>query len=504
MRNSISAPAGQGPDLRMVAAMAVIAVIVTIASGTTSLTPLIWNDSTSFISSAVATAGQGHITLESGVQPGYVYFLSTVFRLGGGLREVVFIQQLLWLLCIALLVMAIGQIAPRLFTLALVPVAMYPGIHIYQNLIMAESLYTTAITSSLGLMLLAGHNPRTRAKAGLMAGALALASVAGMLKVQGAAPFIVTVIACGYLAARHSRTLFATVTAIAIGVSVPLIMANQAREGSNDPTSVLFGSKTLFCMHLDIVLSAKTTAPLAQAVFGASASAMLGALQRDLVSTRDQFQTLGFYADECQFDKELDQLGIANNQMGTAGLAKWYRDAFLLAIADQPLKYAQKLVRQITYGLKMSVPPHALGKAYTSVEDRLTIASSSLEKSGYSNHGLVKASSVDPPILALHETFANLTFRALSVVTAAAILLAFVGLLLPAWRMHPGAFGAASAAAIWLAQVSLVAATHTLDIWRYIVPVAPAAVVSLALVAWIIFHLWRGSATSKVPQPTRR
>ncbi|MES2631778.1 MAG: hypothetical protein V4669_02335 [Pseudomonadota bacterium] len=458
------------------------------------MTPLIWNDSTAFLSSAVSTITSGTLQVLHGANVGYVYFLSRVFSWGGDLLTVVLLQKIIGAFSIALCAFTVFKLVRnRWFSLPLGVAAVYPGILIHHNLVLAESLYASALTMAICTLVLASGASRgssERRVASLLLATLTLGLGAALLKVQGWGPLIVVCLAALFIASRVSMKLVSLcVCAIAL-VTLGALAGNQARSASNDPTSALFGSKTLFCFHLDIILQAPSTAAMARASFAGNASAFMDKLHADL-GPGQVYPTLGFNADACQFDKSLDAMGIQSQAGGLKGLVDWYRKAFVNAVVEFPHRYLAKVARQLLYGLKMAVPPHGLGETIGSVGERERLAATTLQSAGLSARGLQAQAALSAPLLSHFERSANLGLRLFSLPVSAALVLALAGLALRRWRHSRFAVPAALASLVWWSQIGVIALTHTLDVWRYMVPVVPAAILTLCLVAANAFDLWQ-------------
>ena len=77
---------------------ALIGAAFTLLSGSLSMTPLLWNDSTAFIQSAVETVRQGSLVLFSGVNAVYVL-----------------LQEVWWAVTVGLWAFTVVTFTPRAF-----------------------------------------------------------------------------------------------------------------------------------------------------------------------------------------------------------------------------------------------------------------------------------------------------------------------------------------------------------------------------------------------------
>jgi hypothetical protein len=196
-----------------------------------------------------------------------------------------------------------------------------------------------------------------------------------------------------------------------------------------------------------------------------------------------------YMLDDCQFDTELDSLGIAANASGADGLARWYMQAFVASIVENPGKYAYKVTKQLLYGLKMAMPPHALGPIVDDVRERRMTAIEMLNESALNTGGLSdKPLPVSAPFVGHYADAANLVYRVLSLMIAAALVISFAGLAFSRFRRERVAVYAALASLVWLSNMASVALTHTLDVWRYIVPVVPAGIIAFSLIAYLFWQ----------------
>jgi hypothetical protein len=490
MNAAPAANAVHEPSASKVAALAAAAILATVLGGTMSLAPLVWNDSTTFVSSALATLGSGTLQLHAGRGPGYVQLLAAMFKLPATLTDLVVLQYATWAATVALAAATVAWLLNWRHALLFVAlVAGYPGIQYFQNLLMAESLYTSALTAALCLLLLGARATGVVRATVLLLGSIALAAAAGLLKIQGLAPFTVIGAAALWLAWRPGlRKGAVLVTLLTCVAAAQLAGSLQAKSRSADADSSLFGPKTLFCIHLDLALASDTTAPLAQQAFGAKSATFLQSLRKDYASTTAQFKTLGFYADACQYDTEIDRIGIES--IGIEKLGRWYRDAFMASVARHPLGYVRKVAIQVAYGLKMSMPPLALGDSYASAPDQQAMVRRMMAEAGLPVSDLGGGGAVGAPAFARTEPVTSFVLRLLSVAMSLALLAALAGILWGRWRKHPDATPALLAALVWFAQIGGVALTHTLDVWRYITPVVPAGLLALVFAARIAADLW--------------
>lgn len=460
-----------------------LGVLAAVLGGTMSLTALLWNDSLMFISSAIDTVRTSGLELRGGRNPGYVIVLASVLESHAGLDKLMLVQQALWCLTCGLFAACAATLLPWRYASVTVLVCFYPGLQLFQNLVLAESLYASSVTTALCFALLACRFRNGFAQLAFACVALTLASCAGLLKSQGAAVWVAIVFLACWLGWRSRATFVVAGLVISVGLSGAVLFAGfRAQSSSTDPATAVFGAKTLFCIHLDLVLDSPGTRLLAEQAFNSNAARFMDLLHADLTK-QGEFQTLGFNADKCQFDGELDRIGLETSSSGAQGLARWYARAFKAAVLANPLAYASKVARQLAYGLKMSLPPLALSRVYESATGQPAAVRELLERAGFgASASTADDASIEAPLTARLDGPTHWALRLASLPVSLALIVALVGLISRRWRAHPLAACAAACALVWWAQIASVALTHTLDVWRYIVPVVPAAVLSFLLV----------------------
>ena len=477
----------QRPHLATASVLAVVST--SLIGGSWSLFPAVWPDSQLFVSSAIQSLQSGSLVLGN-VNIGYVAAIAAALSSGAGLSTLMFLQHLVWAVSLGLCAYTVVKLTKsRLWILPLLLLAAYPGIQIYQNLILTESFYTSVLTIATCLLLLAHQTTMPKIAAVNIGVALAFAGMAPLLKAQGFAPFA-TILACTlYVAARKSvRTVLVCILASALTVSA-VAYGQWIRGNSTDAVAVLFGPKTVFSAHLNLVLKSPSTRERAVETFGPSADAILERLKGDMASRTGEYKTLGFFSDACHYDRELDQMAINAQGLGASGLARWYRDAFVHAVLERPWSYITKVTHQLVYGLKMSVPPHALGVTIGGDDSSHAAILTMLVNAGFPRTGLEVNGPIDSPILAHYEGVANLLSRGMSFLAAIALLMSLLGPLFARWRNNSLSAFCAMVALVWFSQIGEIALVHTLDVWRYIVPVVPAAFLAVSLAGCVTVRL---------------
>lgn len=463
---------------------ALIGLAFTLLSGSLSTVPLIWNDSTAFIQSAVESERHGNLVLFSGVNAGYVFVISALLRMGFGLNVLVVFQQVMWALSVGLGVFTVVKITNRRWlALPMIVLGGYPGIQMYGNVVMSESIFVICVTNATCLLLLARHLPSPNCKLAGSCAAIVFAMLAAVTKVQGSSVMLlVAAVGVASVFGTGRWRVLAACSAAMLSLSI-VVGAYVVRDTALDRTSRLFGAKTLFCTHLDIVIASSSAERVTNDYFGTSADEILEMMRKMQHTAATVFPTLGFNADECQHNPSLDDLAVSANAHGTSGVRDWYLSAFRAAVNEHPTQYIEKVLRQVVYGLKMSVPPHGLGQQWIGVLERQNISAGMLASHGHSAEFASSPSVVRAGMLARLESLCNYASRAISLVTGTVLVLSVAAMFWPAYRNLAGgpAGGAAIAALIWWSQIMVVATSHTLDVWRYLVPVVPAAIIATLL-----------------------
>jgi hypothetical protein len=438
--------------------------------------PVIWDDTPAYVESAFRTLDMLRPTVVGGRDPGYPIFLALIFAAGGGLTSAVLLQEVAWVaLLIALAAMA-QKITRNAYSLVpIILVAMYPGLLMYRNIILPEALYTVLITASvLALLLATSFNNSMRCW--LAVAAILCALAAACCKIQGVLLAIVMVplaawVARPYTAARAAVLVISSVIAVTAFAAV-----SRPAASSSDAYSVIFGRKTLFCNHLNIVLASDAARREIAVLAPAHTDAVLARLTTDFNSTQQSWPTLGFYGDTCMFDPVLDQYLKREDTSSPKEIAAEYQRIFLVAILDRPLQYLGKIIHQTFYGLWFSWPPHGLTPTFGSSARTVEIAELLHER------GLpeVTFGEVRGWLLSDLGRFGVYLFRALSAAFVAAVM---CWIILTVSRRRPE-FSLRSGLVLicWTASVLTSAAAHTLDLWRYLVPATPMVALFLSMI----------------------
>jgi hypothetical protein len=447
--------------------------------------PVLWNDTPAFVESAFRTLEMLRPTVTGGRDPGYPTFLAMTFAVGGSLSTVVVLQQAAW----AALMIALAITAQRLTRTAyslgpIILVAMYPGLLLYRNIILAETLYTVFLNLAV-LALLVATTVKNSIRCWMVAAAILVAVVAACFKIQGILVAIAVVplgvwIAWPYTPARAAVIVLSVAAALTLFAT-----ASRVGASSSDRQSVLFGAKTLFCMHANIVLASEAARGEIATLTGERADAMLSHLATDLNWRREGWPTLptlGFFGDYCLFDPILDQYLAKNDTSPAAEIAAAYQRLFLVAILDRPLQYIGKVIYQMYYGPWFSWPPHGLDRtvAGSTADDRASVLES-MKKHGFppSTIGFGDG-SIEGWILSDFGRASTYLFRSLSAAFVAAVICS----IMIAARRRRTEFLVQSGIVIllWTASTLTTAAAYTLDVWRYIVPATPMVGLLLSIV----------------------
>jgi hypothetical protein len=455
-------------------------LLVAIVGSIRPLTPVIWNDTPAFVNAALHILQTWRPAVVDARDPGYPIVLATIFAAGGGLRSVVLFQYLAWTILMISLA-ATSQIVTRAaYSLGpIILLAMYPGLLIYRNAVLSETLYMFFLNMAVLGLLLATSIRSPTVRCWMVAVAIITAGVAVCFKSQGILVPIVVVSLGAWIAWPHtSGRLAVMLLSCAVAFAV-LVTGSRLGRTPADKFSAWFVEKTLFCNHLNIVLESEAAKREIVTVTGDRADAMLARLAGDLVLRKEgwpTWPTLGFYGDFCLFDPALDQYLTKNDINSANQIASSYRRIFLVAILDRPLSYIAKITRQLYYGVWFSWPPHGLGSTLKSD----TQVSEMLKQHGIPSDKIEEGDGIKIWILSDLGRVGVLLFRGLSAAFVAAILfwiLVAVSGWRPAFSMRAGIV-----IGLWVASVLPTAASHTLDVWRYLVTSTPMVALLLSMV----------------------
>jgi hypothetical protein len=444
--------------------------------------PVIWGDTPPFLESALRTLETGKLTVVGGRDPGYPAILASTFGLNGDLRTVVVLQEAT---CTGLII-ALAAAAQFLTgsPYALLPVillAMYPGVLMFRNVITAEMFYLVFLTlAMLGLLL--ATKSKEALRFWLIGAAVFFAALATCCKSQGLF-VLVAVIALGlriawpYTWRRLAPVMFSCAAAFLL-----ILTLSRVGVSPSDRASVLFVAKTFFCNHLNIVFASDAARRELAAAAGDGADAFKARLARDFASKRNTWPTLGFFADECFYDADLDRY-LANSSEHPSNpraedIAASYWRIFLAAILDRPLLYIGKIAHQMAYAASVAWPPYGLEPTIPVSTDDVVHVEEIMRR-----HGLPAFPSTEPPVpgwvLGNLGWVSTGLFRGLS----AAFLAAGVFWIIATASGRYPAFSAQGGMIIilWLASILTTALAHTLDVWRYLVPSTPMVALMLSL-----------------------
>jgi hypothetical protein len=442
------------------------------------LTPVMWDDTPAFVDSALQTLETWRPAAVGGRDPGYPAFLAMVFGVGGDLRSVVLLQESAWAILIIALAATAHIMTKTPYSLApIILLAVYPGLLIYRNLILAEMLYTFFLNLTvLGLLL--ATCIRNPIRCSLVAAAIVLAAVTACFKSQGLL-VVIAVISLGALIARPYTPGRLGIVVLSCAIAgVLLTTGSRVGVSSSDEQSALFVEKTLFCNHTNIILASEAARREIAVAAGTRTDAMLARLTADFASTRQTWPTLGFYGDECVFDHALDQYLARNDKSGPNETAARYRRIFIVAILDRPLSYIRKVIHQMSYGAWFSWPPHALESGPLGSSGAVALVSEMIKR-----HGLPVEANTEPVAKGFLSNLGRagvLLFRGLSAVFVVAAL--FWILTAIRGRRSDFSMRAGILIVLWVASVLPTASTHTLDIWRYLVPATPMVSLLISMV----------------------
>ena len=463
------------------AVLAWAALLVAIVVSFRPAVPVIWGDTPSFVESAFRTLEAGRPTVAGGRDPGYPAFLAVTFAFGGGLGTVVHLQQAAWVV-LMLALAATAQVATRNAG-GLVPiilVATYPGLLLFRNVLTAELLFTVFLNLAMAGLLVATCVGKA-ARCCAVAASVLCAALAACFRSQGVLVPIAAVLV-GASLARPDTSARLAVIAVSVAAALALLAAGSRFAASNsDEASVVFVPKTLFCNHLNIVLSSDAARREIVSAAGDRADATMARLAADFAAEPGRWPVLGFFGDACLFDTALDR-DVADDAGNAVGAAASYRRIFLAAVLDRPLAYAGKFVRQMAYGASVAWPPYGLDSAIPVSTDDVPHVSDIMRRHGRAAQLIdLQGGPVRIGLLSDLPGIATYLFRALST----AFVIAVIFWTVTAVRRRRSGFltRAGIVIVMWAASIVTAAGVHTLDVWRYLIPAVPMVGLMLSLLA---------------------
>lgn len=453
------------------AVLAWAALVVAIVVSFKPAVPVIWGDTPSFVESALGTLEAGRPTVAGGRDPGYPAFLAVTFAFGGDLGTVVRLQQAAWvvlMLALAATVHAATRNAGGLVPIILV--ATYPGLLLFRNVLTAELLFAVFLNLAVAGLLVATCVGKA-ARCWAVAASVLCAALAGCFRSQGVLAPIAAVLV-GVRLARPDTLARLAVIAVSVAAALALLATGSRFGASNsDQASTVFVPKTLFCNHLNIVLASDAARREIVSAAGDRADATVARLAADFATEPGRWPVLGFFGDACLFDAELDR-DLAGDTGNAIGAAAAYRRIFLAAVRDRPLAYAGKFIRQMAYGASVAWPPYGLDPAIPVSTDDVPHVSDIMTRHGRTVHPTdLQGEPVRIGLLSDLPGISAYLFRALST----AFVIAVIFWTVTAARRRRAAFVTRAGIVIvmWAASIITVAAAHTLDVGRYLIPAVP-------------------------------
>jgi hypothetical protein len=457
------------------------ALLVAIVVSFRPAVPVIWGDTPSFVESALQTLEAGRPTVAGGRDPGYPTFLAVTFAFGGDFATVVRLQQAAWAVLILALA-ATAQAATR-SAAGLVPiilVAACPGLLLLRNVLTADLLFAVFLNLAMAGLLVASCIGKA-ARCYAVAASILCAALAACFRSQGILVPIAAIVVGARLAWPDTSARLA-VMAVSVAAALALLAAGSRLGASDsDEASVVFVPKTLFCNHLNIVLSSDAARRELVSAAGDRADATMARLAVDFAADPGHWPVLGFFGDACLFDTALDR-DVAGDAGSAVEAAAAYQRIFLAALRDQPLAYAAKFVRQMAYGATAAWPVYGLDPAIPVSTDDVPHVSDVMARHGRATQPIdLQGEPVRIGPLSDFPVFSARLFSALSTAFIMAILFWTVTAV---WRRRPEFVTRAGIVIVmWAASIATAAAVHTLDVARYLVPAVPMVGIMLSLFA---------------------
>ena len=463
------------------AVLAWTALLVAIVVSFRPTVPVIWGDTPPFVESALRPLETGKPTVAGGRDPGYPALLAVTFAFGGDLSTVVRLQQAAWAL-LMLALAATAQTATR-NAAGLVPiilVALYPGLLLFRHVLTADLLFAVFVNLATAGLLVATCAGRT-ARCCAVAAAVLCAAVAACLRSQGMLVPIAVVLV-GACVARPDTPARLAVIALSVAAALALLAAGSRFGASNsDQSSTVFLPKTLFCNHLNIVLTSDAARREIVSAAGDRADATMARLAADFAAEPGRWPVLGFFGDACLFDAALDR-DVADDTGNAVGAASAYRSIFLAAVRDRPLAYAGKFVHQMAYGASVAWPPYGLEPAIPVSTDDVPLVSDIITRHGRAAQPIDRQGG--PVRIGLLSDLPGLSADLFKALSTAFVIAVIFWAVTAVWRRRPEFSARAGIVVVmWAASIMTAAGAHTLDVWRYLVPAVPMVSLMLSLCA---------------------
>jgi hypothetical protein len=249
-------------------------------------------------------------------------------------------------------------------------------------------------------------------------------------------------------------------------------------------SSRLFGVKTIFCNHSNIIIAAQELGtpvihdPEPQFVAG-----VLGFL-RGATNDVNGWPLLGFSGDQCMYDSAFDRFMIAHFAGDTEREYSLYVRTFISAILHEPAMYGAKVVRQVwaaasdpfrESGLVLDSDP-TIAKSIALTFPRAAYVLPPPQLFEGRARGLVHEQL--PAVASVTDR----VFRALSPVTVPLYIFVMLALAARARRRSLRImFPALVSGACWVGHVLVVAASHSFDVGRYVQTGAPFLLLAVFL-----------------------
>ncbi len=252
------------------------------------------------------------------------------------------------------------------------------------------------------------------------------------------------------------------------------------------PKEADFGSKTIMCNHLDVVVPG----------FDASTPgrARVAALMREVLESSDKWPLLGLNGDACVYNNRMSEAVKTVARDEGLSTSAWQGREFLRAVAARPGAYARDVFKQLDYYLRtpvVDVDHRTLSVMPDDVWERLTPF---MGRVGLSRADFV--GEVDNWLPAAYPWLSSFAKTALSgmgatfaPVTLSATVLALVVLVAFRRRTDPGLeIVLLSTAAFTVAFATTTALSHSFDISRYLTDLLPFSLMWWLMSAAYLVH----------------
>jgi hypothetical protein len=436
------------------------------------------------------------------MRAGFTYpgFLLGVMGLGGGLSTAALVQFGLVAATAAFAALSLSLVMTPLgdsragratagiliLLLSLAVAGFLPAI-LYATAITAETVYTLLATASLALALLClfGSLPGRVVLICYPLACLCAALAVYAKPHWAAAALLIGLVLTIAVARRSDESRLArglSILAALVLVSGAVLKERAYVAGPAADAIAEFAPRTLFCNHLDLIL------PLLdqQATQKTHGTAFIAGLRKQVRSVVEKGPTggwklLGFNGDKCMYNSPIPVQVTRHFKGDKSQIRAFYRGLFLRAVAQSPIAYGHKVLKQVDAVLILPLAAHPwptqsqqgavrwLADKYP--QHKAVLAA---DRDGPDLRKLFLDTGAVPPLVIVREAQRLFDFLGWGLWIAGALaliaeILITGGIAAPLRRAWPMIF----TLGVFLAGTVVVALAHTFDISRYSDALAP-------------------------------